>query len=66
MTMMVDVEECLASALEEKLQAVVVVGFDRDGRLYVAASTPDAQEVIYLLTNATHRVLSGDYVIEGR
>ena len=65
MTLMLDVEECLASAQGERLQSVVVVGFDQDGRLYVGASTADAQEVVYLLSNATHRVLSGDYVVEG-
>ena len=65
MTSMVDVQECLAGALEEKLQTVIVVGFDQDGRLFVSASTGDAREVVYLLSNATPRVLDGDYAIEG-
>lgn len=65
MTSTVEVQQCLAGAVEEGLQDAVVVGFDKDGRLFVSASTGDAREVVYLLSSAVHRVLNGDYVIEG-
>jgi hypothetical protein len=61
MTTLNDVGQVLQSAIEDRLETVVVVGFDRDGRLYIAASTDDAPEVVYLLSSATHRVLNGDY-----
>ena len=60
-----DVKVTLASLDGLVLETVVVVGFDRDGQLVLTASTDDAQEVIYLLTSATHRVLNGDYAAEG-
>lgn len=60
-----DVKVTLASLDGMVLETVVVVGFDSDGQLVLTASTDDAQEVIYLLTSATHRVLNGDYAAQG-
>ena len=63
--MMDDVKVTLASLDGMVLETVVVVGFDSDGQLVLTASTDDAQEVVYLLASATHRVLNGDYAAQG-
>ncbi len=49
-------EEVLREAIEARMKAVVVVGYDGDGVDYYNASMTDAPTAIYLLQRAIFRL----------
>lgn len=51
------VGKILKAAREAKLQAALVIGFDKDGDFYFASSKADGGEVLWLLELAKKRLL---------
>lgn len=44
-----------------QLTSVVVIGYDRDGYLFLASSSADGPKVNWLLDKVKHKLINGDY-----
>lgn len=51
------VPKVLAKAAGEQLQDALVLGWDKDGKFYFSASSPDAAEALFLLRLAEHELM---------
>ena len=50
-------EQVLRGAIEADLENVLVVGWEKNGDLYLASGDADARDLVLLLRIAEHRVL---------
>jgi hypothetical protein len=50
-------ERVLRKALDADLECAVVIGFDKDGNLYVSSSKADGGDVLWLLEGAKKMLL---------
>lgn len=60
-----DPQRVLSSALEDGLEAVIVLGLDKDGAFYFASSAPDSPEVLWFLRKAEHKLMQMEDELEG-
>ena len=51
-------DRVLPSALTENMTEVVLIGYDKDGKFYFAASEPDGPSVLWLLEQAKRSLLN--------
>ncbi len=58
-------ERVLSKAQEADLDAVVVIGWSKDGDVYFASSYADSAQVIYLLERAKHDLLKMEDELSG-
>lgn len=56
-TLDLDPEQVLRRAQAAGLQGVVVLGYDRDGKEYIASSYADGGNMLWLLRRAEHRLM---------
>ena len=54
-----NVEQALASAQQEGLADVLVIGYDQDGLLFIRSSRMTCAEAAFLANKAMHWALSG-------
>lgn len=59
-TLDISPDDVLNSAVG-KLDQVLILGWDKDGELYVASSTSDMKLTVYLATKFVHKEMNGDY-----
>ena len=54
------------TAAVDKLKTVVVLGWENDenGTMYVAGSTSDGPDLLWLVEKFKHKLLAGDYSAE--
>jgi hypothetical protein len=57
-------QRVLAAASDADLQAVLVIGLDQDDELYVASSTGDPMENLWLAERFKHKLMTGDLLAE--
>lgn len=50
-------EKILRKAIEKCLTTVLVIGWDAEGELYFAASSPDGGDALWLIEKAKKRLL---------
>lgn len=60
-TLPIPTERVLDGMKEMKLDEVVVLGFDKEGKLVAATSHTDKARVLYLVSRFTHKLMAGDY-----
>jgi hypothetical protein len=58
----IECEKVLQSALDIGMGTVLLLGYDKDGEFYAAASTADGGEVVYLCELFKHKLLSGEFL----
>lgn len=56
----IDPDDVLTGALG-KMDQVLVIGFDKDGAFYTAASQGDLAQALWIATKFIHKLHSGDY-----
>jgi len=56
----IDPNDVLSNAIDQTKQ-VLVIGNSKDGSLYVAASTADGGELLWLIETFKHKLMSGDF-----
>jgi hypothetical protein len=44
-----------------KLDAIILLGWDKNGEMYVASSTTDHEMTLWLIEKFRHKLLNGDY-----
>lgn len=50
-------EQVLDAAINERLDEAVILGWDKDGKLWVSATTADLREILWLIEKAKRFVL---------
>lgn len=50
-------DRSIQAASEWELQAVVIIGFDKDGQFFFSSSEPDSGNILYLLEKAKHELM---------
>lgn len=47
-----------------RLESAILIGVDKDGELYFAASFAKASEALWLIETIKSRLIAGDYVMD--
>jgi hypothetical protein len=58
-TLDIPAERVLKVALEEKLNAVVIMGWDKDGDFYASSSIADGGEALWLMELMKQKLMEG-------
>lgn len=55
-----DAARLLHAAIEAELDTVVLLGWDKNGGEYMASTTADGGDVLWLLERCKHRLMTSD------